>query len=294
MSESAPSSETKDGLPTELKPAGSGSNSPRTPTPFEPPSEWRIWALIAVLVWFALFTIGALIDSAPYREALGWEKESKATKVENKVNQQITDLDKELKGLKESRPMIMADPGKDISEIKRELIEVKTQIVELSSKLSNSAPKAASESFLTNFLTAAFTFMPLNVGLLCILAAFIGGCSVNKEKIWTVHFQRDSLPAEGAEQERFSLTRQLLYLTEHPSYSAVRGLIVYLVLISGFFIVGPETLANDPEQLDVFSQYIKFAGLSSFFGYLAGYDPTLFSTLINLGSSRLRLPQGGK
>jgi hypothetical protein len=89
-------------------------------------------------------------------------------------------------------------------------------------------------------------------------------------------------------EKRSSLKRRLNYLTEHPGYSTIRGLVVYLVLISGLFIIGAAPQGGDPDHQDILTQYMKLAGLFSFFGFLAGYDPTVFTAMINFGSTRLR------
>ena len=42
------------------------------------------------------------------------------------------------------------------------------------------------------------------------------------------------------------------------------------------------------DQKEQLMQYFKLAGIFSFFGHLAGSDPTIFSAMIEFGSGRLR------
>ena len=140
------------------------------------------------------------------------------------------------------------------------------------------------------FFIALFTFMPINVGLLCILAAFIGGCSVNKEEIWQIESKIRILGRTSTTPEALELGRRLGYLTEHPGYSTVRGLVVYLVLVSGLLIAGSVPFQEEGDQVSALTQYLKLAGLFSFFGYLAGSDPTVFTSLLNIGRGKIPQP----
>jgi hypothetical protein len=54
------------------------------------------------------------------------------------------------------------------------------------------------------------------------------------------------------------------------------------------FVLGTSPVGDGDNQLVDLTQYMRLAGLFSFFGYIAGNDPTVFSSLLNLGSSRLR------
>ena len=141
-----------------------------------------------------------------------------------------------------------------------------------------------------DFLLASLTFTPLNVGYLCVLAAFIGGCSINKNEIRRIQQQIiiiESSPLIPPNPEVYGLRQRLDYLTEHPGYSIIRGLVVYLIIISGLFIIGAPLTGEDDNQGVSLAQYIKMAGLFSFFGYLSGYDPTVFSSVIGFGAKHL-------
>jgi hypothetical protein len=99
------------------------------------------------------------------------------------------------------------------------------------------------------------------------------------------------IAAVPAENDSSGLRRRHHYLTEHPAFSAMRGLVVFLLLSSGLFVLaGTEAFTKAGDHADALGQYIKYAGIFSFVGYLAGHDPTVFSSLIRLGSSRMTDP----
>jgi hypothetical protein len=60
-----------------------------------------------------------------------------------------------------------------------------------------------------------------------------------------------------------------------------------LIIISGLFIIGAPLTGEDDNQGVSLAQQIKMAGLFSFFGYLSGYDPTVFSSVIGFGAKHL-------
>jgi hypothetical protein len=140
-----------------------------------------------------------------------------------------------------------------------------------------------------SFVVATFTFTPLNVGILCILASFIGGCSINKNEILRIQqeiFDLEAKPPIPPNPDLTRLRQRFDHLTEHPDYSTICGLVVYLIIISGLFIIGAPLTGENGTQSVTLAQYMKLAGLFSFFGYLSGYDPTVFSSVIGLGTKQ--------
>ena len=105
-----------------------------------------------------------------------------------------------------------------------------------------------------------------------------------------MHYDRDGIEGPEVDRER----KRLNYLAESPGYSALRGIVVYLVIISGLLVAGGSPLVIDTDHKEQLTQYFKLAGIFSFFGYLAGSDPTIFSAMVEFGSGRLRPqpPQG--
>ncbi len=246
------------------------ATSPAQPSPGAPVSGpcqnsgWHIrCGIAAMLAWLLLFGAGVLIDSLPYRQALGWGQTAK-TELQT-LSERIAALEK---GPATPVPPPAAPPP------------AKTD------KAADPGRPQPAASWQT-FLIGLVTYLPINVGLLSIVAAFLGGCSVSPELIQDIKNQLEG--SDPNSEEHYDLKRRLHYLTEHPAYSAFRGLVVYLLVTSGLLVfAGSETLATTPDPFDSLARYIRYAGIFSFIGYLAGHDPTVFSGLLRLGSSHMQ------
>ncbi len=209
------------------------------------------------------------MDSAPYRESLGWKDETNPSKV--------TELDGRLSKLE-----TIANPPPATSQKKN------------NDPTNPDDPKKVDPKkphWFTAFVISMFSFMPLNIGFLCIIAAYVGGCSVNKNEIDRLERLIADLRPDDHSQEAEHLRRKLSYLTENPLNSTIRGLVVYLILISGLFVLGGTPVSMGVNQVLDLTQYIRLAGMFSFFGYIAGNDPTVFFTLLNFVSSRFHSSQ---
>jgi hypothetical protein len=282
-----------DGTPQDEPPQTVGDRSNPTKTDWLPEKQIT-FGIVAMALWFFLFAMGALVPSEQSRIALGWENQKdtdeEVRKIQDtqaaknqKTQDQITALEKNINSLKspgtpdelttaELISKAKNDLNQQIEALKKEVEQLKVQ------------PKSQPSGFKA-FLIATLSFMPLNVGYLCVLAAFLGGCSVNKEEVFNLESEVENLPACEA---RDRITRRLEYLKENPLYSAIRGLVVYLILISGLQIIGATPVWEGLSDKELLTNYIKLVGLFSFFGYLAGYDPTVFTAIINYGSTRIR------
>lgn len=144
-----------------------------------------------------------------------------------------------------------------------------------------------------SYFLATLTFMPVNVALLTVLAAFLGGCSGSPQ------FVRDIwdrlIRGKGSSASEEEMRSRYNYLNEHPAFSAFRGLIVYLVIASGLFVfAGSESFTSEPDQTDSLTRYIRYAGIFSVFGYLAGHDPTVFTSLLRIVGKRVQSPSPEK
>ncbi len=239
-----------------------------------PPDRRLQWGLAGVGLWLLLFAMGVLVPSEASRKHLGWnpppEPQAELAKQQGAVAKLQQQLDHLAAAVKNPATAPVATPP------------------EAPAAPAAAPPPPSTLQRLRAFGIAALSFTPINIGLLCILAAFIGGCSVNKEEIWQLQADLAALPPTAEPSCGVDLRRRLNYLTEHPGYSSIRGLVVYLILISGLFVVGGDPVGDGGNQVNALTQYMRLAGLFSFFGYQAGYDPTVFTSLINLGSSRLR------
>ncbi len=240
------------------------------PTPGAPSSGpcqtsgWHIrCGIAAMLAWLLLFGAGVLIDSLPYRQALGWGQPAKT----------------ELQTLAERIEALEKGPAKPA----RSPVAASPAPTDSAADPGRPQPAASWQTFLIGLVT----YLPINVGLLSIVAAFLGGCSVSPELIQDIKNQMETSDKDS--EEHYDLKRRLHYLTEHPAYSAFRGLVVYLLVTSGLLVfAGAETLTTTPDQIDSLGRYIRYAGIFSFIGYLAGHDPTVFSGLLRLGSSHMQ------
>ncbi len=222
-------------------------------------------AIFGAILWFLVLAIGVLIPAEDYRIALGWSpiKQKKSAEAEATATQ-------------ETNPHRFDYCKK------------------YSAKRENSCPRCKSDArqstcSLKAFPIAAVSYLPLNICILTIAAAFVGGCSVNKGELKDLEARvkhYDLHEIEGPEIDRDR--KRLNYLAESPGYSALRGIVVYLIIISGLLVAGGSPLVIENDQKEQLMQYFKLAGIFSFFGYLAGSDPTIFSAMIEFGSGRLR------
>lgn len=286
------------------------------------------WGVGGVFVWLLLFSTGVLIPAEPSRINLGWKPQSDVETKSKKLEERITEIENKAKISKAEKPDIPKIPDRGKLEMPNDAASTLTPPAPGAPVLSGTSgqgdpssgtdtkkslpnpdnsikeeklntaqagqPDCPKTSKFWSFIVATFTFTPLNVGFLCVLAAFIGGCSINKNEIHRIHQEILDLEAEPPVPPNPDLARlrqRLDYLTEHPGYSTIRGLVVYLIIISGLFIIGAPLTGENGTQSITLAQYMKLAGLFSFFGYLAGYDPTVFSSVIGLGTRQLN---GGK
>lgn len=258
---------TSDGQPAGL--------AAKQPVAGMPPPKWLRGGLAAALVWFLLLAIGVLVPSEAYRQGLGWvpEKTEQAGQQKELIAEFSKLLDEKAK---------TTDPKAGDSEVPVQGIAVEKQKPDPPKKMMK-------DSVMTAFIIASVSFLPLNICLLTVLAAFIGGCTVNQgelaglEKLVEEHNAENDRTTE-ADKDR----KRLNYLREHPGYSALRGLVVFLVIVSGLLVAGGSSFILEGSQTAQLMQYFRLAGVFSFFGYLAGSDPTLFTSMIEFGSARIR------
>lgn len=279
------------------------------------------WGVAGVFAWLLLFSIGVLIPAEPSRINLGWNPQSDVETKSKKLEERITEIENKVNTPKSDKQAPPKSPDTGNTEKSKDAPSGNPTTGSASKELTGNAnqvnpsagdqPKTKPEnqvkdekpiaaridtkecnkpSKFWSFVIATFTFTPLNVGILCVLAAFIGGCSINKNEISRIHQEILDLEANPPilpNPELARLRQRLDYLTEHPGYSTIRGLVVYLIIISGLFIIGAPLTGENGTQSITLSQYMKLAGLFSFFGYLSGYDPTVFSSVIGVGTRQL-------
>lgn len=265
----------------------------------DPPSHlplWKqlLWGSCALGLWLLVFAAGLLIDSEPYRVRLGWRSEDpqagQIAKLEKRV-EIIEERDVPATGTEnghELKPPLsgkatgdQADQAFDSSREPRDYHE------------EDNPPAAAKTSMWTSYLLATLSFIPVNVAILTILAAFLGGCSGSPQFVKDIESRLRDIESRLGESspQAEELRSRVNYLNEHPLFSAFRGLIVFLLIASGLFVfAGSDTFTSEPDQTASLTRYIRYAAIFSFFGYFAGHDPTVFSSLLRLAGRRMQPP----
>lgn len=129
-------------------------------------------------------------------------------------------------------------------------------------------------------LLYAATFTPTNVAVLSSLAGILGGFASNLAASNRYHHMHPTLlDTKSLDFETY------MYMTENPLVSMLRGFITYLIFIAGSYLT-TFTSAVDSTNGTGFSgltasSYFKFAVSVSLLAYLAGYDPSRMTGLIN-------------
>lgn len=258
-------------------------------------SPWPLAGLASAAVWFLILAIGVLIPATEYRKDLGWvpekvEKTDEQKELSKKVDALIkANLARTDTNGGSQNPQSLTALDQPVATKCRDC-----PLITAGEELYCPACKKKRRSFTVMFwpfVVASVCYLPLNICLLTLLAAFIGGCALNKGELKDLEQLVDEYNTKGdrsIEAER--IRKRLYYLNEHPGYSALRGLIVFLVIVSGLLVAGGPSFILEGSQTEQLTQYFKLAGIFSFFGYLAGSDPTLFASMIEFGSARLRQP----
>jgi len=231
----------------------------------------RRWVLgfIAGLVWFFVFSAGILLDSESHRQALGWKsKEAQADEAFLVLGRRLANEGSP--GNANGEPI--ETPGSGQTEKMDLLFDLIQKGSETQAPLK---PELNRYQKFEHFLWSMLLFTPTNVALLTLLAAFVGGCASNEadttllqEQLRNAHNRRDHIEVRRIQQK-------LTFMREHPVFSLMRGLVIYLIFVSGLFIVAAEPFSAH-EQATEMAQYIRLAGLLSLLGFMVGYDPSRF------------------
>jgi hypothetical protein len=128
-----------------------------------------------------------------------------------------------------------------------------------------------------------FYWSPTNVGLLCILAAFVGGCTSYNfrfQGMW-IRLRNAISQGEGNVPER--MLRRYSFMYERPLVSLSRGFFVYLALLAtwGLFeeqLFGAVSMQGANERMEA---YKRMACVISGIGFIVGFDPTRFEELVD-------------
>jgi hypothetical protein len=139
-----------------------------------------------------------------------------------------------------------------------------------------------------DFLMVMVAFTPTNVALLAVWAGLAGGLTSNlAAENYFQHVDEGTIDATSPDFQR------LIYMTESPIVSALRGFMVYMI-----FIVGASlslTSANNNDQVTTIfnvakatkagemapALYYRFSLTVSLLAFLVGFDPTRLGSWIN-------------
>ncbi len=141
--------------------------------------------------------------------------------------------------------------------------------------LVDSGPfRQGNTAFLSLSLAAVF-FTPTNLAMLTMMSAFLGGCASRFRDVEKLQVMSREALAVGRVQLARTLERRARYLGESPIVSMLRGLLVYLGMISGLLLA-----ISSPFETPTQGEFIRLAGLFSAIAFVTGYDPTVFEALL--------------
>jgi hypothetical protein len=122
-------------------------------------------------------------------------------------------------------------------------------------------------------LMSVVSWSPTNLCLLSVLAGLIGGCASSSFLPDELLDRIEDAKAPGQEKVLHRLKRRLWYMYESPAVSMLRGLLVFVIFISGLLVLDskPFDIADDA---DAQAAFIRLAGLLSVFAFTFGFDPT--------------------
>ena len=124
---------------------------------------------------------------------------------------------------------------------------------------------------LFKFLMTLITFTPSNIAILCLVSSFTGGCA----SLLVIRKAQKLLGV--ADQPKNQVTSKIIYMSESPFSSMIRGILVFFAFLAGVIITSSDAISAPTPQA-----YTQAAGVVSLLAFLVGYDPTMFNSLINL------------
>ncbi|MBD2755374.1 hypothetical protein [Spirosoma validum] len=138
---------------------------------------------------------------------------------------------------------------------------------------------------LQDFLIVMLAYTPTNVALLVVLAGLSGGLTSNlAADNYFRYIDRTKLDPTSPDFQR------LLYMTESPIVSALRGFLVYMIFIVGANLsITSEgdtvtTIFNMAQKIDdraAPALYYRFSLTISLLAFLVGFDPSRLGNWIN-------------
>jgi hypothetical protein len=186
--------------------------------------------------WLFLFCTGFLIDSSPFRSDLAVA--SKAA-TDSTITTTYT-----------LRKIITPNTVADTMRV-----VVRQKVVAYPRAETSKQYWQRLRFLVQSFSGTIFTWTPTNIAFLSILAGLIGSIMYLLKFADSLNFHQRRIYFVGG---------------------AIQGFAVYLMLISGVFLV-----TNDPFANVTAAQYVRLAGLVSLASFTCGYKPDLFISLVD-------------
>ncbi len=222
----------------------------------------ELYAFVSALVWILMFGAGALVETSKYRLAVA--PISFVSDASDTTMQRIVEV-------------LPTQSGRAIPQGKIESTGGSKNEVSTGSSKREDHVQAALEwvrslsplEKVWYFVLCLICFTPVNMAILSFTAGFMGGAFSN--------FYVRSLPVEEKGRISEQKPKSRRYLEEPPLSSAIRGLLAYLCILAGLFVV-----ISDPFKDPSSAQYLKFAGLVSAVAFSLGFDPSRFEGLLSI------------
>lgn len=222
----------------------------------------ELYAFASALIWILMFGAGALVETPKYRLAIA--PVSFVSDASDKTMQRIV----EVLPIQSSKPNPQGK-SESISGSKNEVSSGPSKREDHVKLALDWARSLSPLQKIGYFVLCLVCFTPVNMAFLSFTAGFMGGAFSN--------FYVRSLPAEEKGRIGEQKPKRKRYLEEPPLSSAIRGLLAYLCILAGLFVV-----ISDPFKDPSSAQYLKFAGLVSAVAFSLGYDPSRFEGLLSI------------
>jgi hypothetical protein len=140
--------------------------------------------------------------------------------------------------------------------------------------INDAEPTQQQPDIIIAWLMVIFFYTPTNILILCMCAGLLGALS----RISKLHVRVGGEPDLASDKT-------------NPLISGLlRGIFVYLILISGVLVINEEPFTN-PSQI----QYLRLAGLLSLLSFLLNYNPSRFRSFLARGldkfESKIQTPK---
>ena len=233
---------------------GLGMNAPHDgngrPASFAP--------LLLAIVWILVFAAGIVVETARSRFYLA----PMATLDEHLRSNDTTSLSLLSVAITGTLPALIsgseavqgADPPLDVSTLRKNLFAV--------------AEKRSEREKLSDYFICVMCYSPINIAILALIAGAMGGSMSN--------LYAKSLTTEERAQLAESNPVSLHAIMQSPWVAAVEGLIAYVCIVAGLYV-----LVDDPFKNATPALYAKLAGLVSAIAFAVGYDHSRFGGLLN-------------